>query len=271
MAAVSPVLLPLRPITPLPYGLHSLTTVNNDETRWQGGIQLETDCSIVGSYEFCDSATSKDVGEEPSFAEEFEPFAVYSIQQCKGPGAIEDAKDRAVRILTSTAWWGVEDRFLTQLENDADRVLANDFSGITANSPETELAVLEEAAGQVFKHGYNLIFPRGLGSYLANERILRDTPGKVGTLSTRIGSPAAVLAHPGERGLPDEQVQDDGVQWGWAVGNIVAYSGQKRTHSTIGKNGGGAYDNSVRGMAEQPWIIGHDGCGAVAMPFNVGA
>jgi hypothetical protein len=132
--------------SPRKFGLFSVaqpTNLNNG--KWLGGVEYPSD-NCAGDVSFaadpCNPA-AKDYSDEPDFFEAY-TFYVYTLRGCRAPGAINDAKDRAVKTFTGAEERGAEAGLWASLVADTNAVNL----GATALCPEAAVAVLEDWLGK---------------------------------------------------------------------------------------------------------------------------
>lgn len=107
------------------------------------------------------------------------PFTIYTMQQCRTVGEMATAQERAMRVLTLNEEAAVEKEVWTRIAAGATNITG------TLASPETSLALLEEAIGDAYAGRPVIHVSPNLGSILATKGAIE----KVGNhMETKIGS-----------------------------------------------------------------------------------
>lgn len=173
------------------------------------------------------------------------PMTIYVMEQCRTVAQMSDAQARAMKVLNLNEEAGVEKEVWTRIAAAATNITG------TVASPETSLALLEEAIGDVYAGQPTIHLSPNLASILATKGSIE----KVGNhMETKIGSNVVVgRGYPrlGPGGAPAA-----GSEWMQATGSLVIERGNAMVKGPMIVQS--PLDNTQVVLAERVYVAGFD-------------
>ena len=245
--------------SPRKFGLFSVaqpTNLNNG--KWLGGVEYPSDnCAwdVLFAADPCNPA-AKDYSEEPGFFEA-DAFYVYTLRACRAPGAINDAKDRAVKTFTGAEERGAETGLWASLVADTNAVNL----GATALCPEAAVAVLEDWLGKNYGGTGVIHAPRDAATFLAtNARVRRHGNVLETELGTRVSAGAGYFySGPGAAAGVDEA-------WLYATGEVTVRRSPTEVRGPLMKMT--PADNTQVVLVERAYVVDYD-CAVAAVKVSL--